>query len=134
LLARVERDAGRLLAVAQRRVEDQYSVRVLLNGRHVVVHLWWLVLRFFSVGLRLPAAATRYSPRGGRRRSRRASWRDMCELSVSGAPMATVGSRRTSRPQGGIPHVHSPSRAGAARTGARRTRRAARRRHRRQKK
>ena len=36
LLGRVQRDAGRLLAVAQRRVEDQYAVRVVAGG-HVVL-------------------------------------------------------------------------------------------------
>jgi len=33
LLGGVQRDAGRLLAVAQRRVEDQYSVGVMLRHR-----------------------------------------------------------------------------------------------------
>ena len=43
LLAGVERDAGRLLAVAQRRVEDQYSV-----GVHVVLSLSASSCGFFS--------------------------------------------------------------------------------------
>ena len=43
LLAGVERDAGRLLAVAQRRVEDQYSV-----GVHVVLSLSVRPAGFFS--------------------------------------------------------------------------------------
>ena len=69
LLLRVQRDARRLLAVAQRRVEDQYSVGI--------VRLWsWsllsgLELGFFSVLVRgYVRPPARYSPRGGRRRRR----------------------------------------------------------------
>src|SRR5439155_3393280 len=49
LLRRVERDARRLLAVAQRRVEDQYSVGI--RRGHVVRSPSWLVpvvLRWFA--------------------------------------------------------------------------------------
>ena len=64
LLLRVERDAGRLLAVAQRRVEDPYSVRLArvlsaMSFPSFLLHLFLLACGF--------AAATRYSPRGGRR-------------------------------------------------------------------
>ena len=53
LLARVERDARRLLAVAQRRVEDDDPV-----GVHACVS-FLAVLVLFSFGSRLQAAATR---------------------------------------------------------------------------
>ena len=62
LLGGVQRDAGRLLAVAQRRVEDQYSVRFgvhrcssLLSG---------LSCGFFSVGLRLRGRHALFPPKG----------------------------------------------------------------------
>ena len=64
LLLRVQRDAGRLLAVAQRRVEDQYSVGVLRSGSchssdvsNLASSRCW-----FRGYVRPPA---RYSPRGG---------------------------------------------------------------------
>src|SRR5829696_1381688 len=70
LLLLVERDARRLLPVAQGGVEDLYSVG--LAAVHVV--LLFVAPTWFSLGLRL-AAATRYSPRRGRRRRRRRSAR-----------------------------------------------------------
>ena len=73
LLGRVERDARRLLAVAQRRVEDQDSVRVGMS----VLSLSASSCGFFSGWVCGFAAATRYSPRRGRRRSRRSSRNDM---------------------------------------------------------
>ena len=78
LLLHVQRDAGRLLAVAQRRVEDEDAVRVLCRwsmlsadprGR-VIVFLLLLVSGYSCCAVRAgPAAA--YSPRRGRRRRRR---------------------------------------------------------------
>ena len=58
LLDGVERDAGRLLAVAQRRVEDQYSVWV--RRRHVMP-LFGLATAFSSMVCG-SAAATQISP------------------------------------------------------------------------
>src|SRR5215213_7878240 len=71
LLARVQRDARRLLAVAQGGVEDDYSV-----VRHVAPLGCFLVSSRWVCGF---AAATRYSPRGGRRRRRRCSESDIRE-------------------------------------------------------
>ena len=70
LLLRVQRDPGRLLAVTQRRVEDQYSVRIVRLGHgHSSVSL---EIGFFSVLVRgYVRPPARYSPRRGRRRSRR---------------------------------------------------------------
>ncbi len=68
----VQRDAGRLLAVAQRRVEDPYSVlvsSVSIWGHAVPIPLFSVPA--FSESVCGCAAATRYSPRRGRRRSRR---------------------------------------------------------------
>jgi hypothetical protein len=66
LLGRVERDARRLLAVAQRRVEQQDAVRVFGHKGHVVASPFsdgLVVLRLLRAGSRLLAAATRcYSP------------------------------------------------------------------------
>ena len=60
---------GRLLAVTQRRVEDQYSAGVFRFG-HVTPSCARTC--FFSVLVRgYVRPPTRYSPRGGRRRSRR---------------------------------------------------------------
>ena len=78
LLLPVERDPGGLLAVAQGGVEDQYSVSGFRFSAGVMSSCFlclssWL-LRWFAAS----AAATRYSPRGGRRRrSRRSSWNDI---------------------------------------------------------
>ena len=77
LLLRVQRDPGGLLAVAQRGVEDSYSV--LLGAGHVVVPFRSPACVLLSVGLRLRAAATRYSPRRGRRRRR--SRAEECDMS-----------------------------------------------------
>src|SRR4029079_229904 len=63
---------GRLLAVAQRRVEDTYSV--LRSSFSVWAHdvpIPLFSIPAFSESVCGCAAATRYSPRGGRRRSRR---------------------------------------------------------------
>ena len=75
LLLHVQRDAGRLLAVAQRRVEDVHAIRVLAVGRggpSVGVidfppspGLRLFLLRCAGLGPRLA-----YSPRRGRRRRR----------------------------------------------------------------
>ena len=75
LLLPVERDPRRLLAVAQGRVEDLYAV--LLGAVHVVPNSF-LRPSCTPLDLRQSAAATRYSPRRGRRRrSRRAAGNDM---------------------------------------------------------
>ena len=63
LLGRVQRDAGRLLAVAQGGVEDENAV-----VGHVTPPVGLLLRSPLVCGY---AAATRYSPRGGRRRRRR---------------------------------------------------------------
>ena len=69
LLGRVQRDAGRLLAVAQRRVEDQYCGRVVMLSS--ARSPFGFSCGFFSGWVCGSAAATRYSPRGGRRRRSR---------------------------------------------------------------
>ena len=83
LLGRVQRDAGRLLAVAQRRVEDQYSVSVSLSM--MSSFLSGFSCGFFSDSVCGNAAATRYSPRGGRRRSRREAG-NIIGAELSGTP------------------------------------------------
>src|SRR5689334_14420596 len=76
LLLRVERDPGRLLAVAQGRIEDQYSVRF-----GVLAHVTpsGSRLELFSCGVRpRPAAGVLFPPRGEekeRARSASAWWR-----------------------------------------------------------
>ena len=82
LLLRVERDPRRLLAVAQRRVEDQYSVWVVGLG-HVAPHLSNFASPCWFRGYVRPP--TRYSPRRGRRRSRRSRHSDMPPDRVSAA-------------------------------------------------
>ena len=69
LLLRVQRDARRLLAVAQRRVEDDYSVRVL-RRRHAHVS-FALVQRLLGLGSRLHAAAgALFPPEGEEKKSK----------------------------------------------------------------
>ena len=65
LLGGVERDAGRLLAVPQRGVEDVDAVCVSLPVPLVLLLLYFVSNDLVSRGYR---AAQRYSPRGGRRR------------------------------------------------------------------
>src|SRR3954470_5314718 len=68
LLDLVQRDARRLLAVAQRGVEDAYVICSVVHA-----FPFGSLPRFSSSSACGSAAATRYSPRGGRRRSRRRS-------------------------------------------------------------
>ena len=63
LLLGVQGDARRLLAIAQRRVEDQYSVRVLGNGH--VRSCRNLVLRLLGAGLAATCGRPRAIPPGG---------------------------------------------------------------------
>ncbi len=69
LLGRVQRDAGRLLAVSQGGVEDENAV-----VGHVTPPVGLLLGLQWVCGY---AAATRYSPRGGRRRRRSCSRSDI---------------------------------------------------------
>ena len=69
LLGRVQRDARRLLAVSQGGVEDENAV-----VGHVTPPVGLLLRSPLVCGY---AAATRYSPRGGRRRRRRCSRSDI---------------------------------------------------------
>ena len=78
LLGRVQRDARRLLAVAQRRVEDQYSVWI-----HVVSFLVSRSYGFTRDRFAASRPPARYSPRRGRRRSRRSSKNDMSSQRTS---------------------------------------------------
>src|SRR5207302_11041769 len=67
LFLRVERDAGRLLAVAQGRVEDQYSVGFSLLGHVTPSDLDWNSSR---AGVRpRPAAGVLFPPRGEEKKS-----------------------------------------------------------------
>ncbi len=69
LLLRVQRDARRLLAVAQRRVEDDYSVRVL-RWRHTCAS-FALVQLLLGLGSRLHAAAgALFPPEGEEKKSK----------------------------------------------------------------
>ena len=69
LLLRVQRDARRLLAVTQRRVEDDYSVRVL-RWRHACVS-FALVQLLLGLGSRLHAAAgALFPPEGEEKKSK----------------------------------------------------------------
>ena len=69
LLGGVQRDAGRLLAVAQRRVEDVDAVCVVGAGARSCVHLLPpSLIRSNDLVSRGYRAAQRYSPRRGRRR------------------------------------------------------------------
>ena len=63
LLLLVQRDPRRLLPVAQGGVEDLYSV--VLAAVHVASRPFPVGPTGFSLSSRLPAGATRYSPRGG---------------------------------------------------------------------
>src|SRR4051794_40899074 len=85
LLLLVEADARRLLAVAERRIEDAYVICV---GCAVVHAIPFGSLPAFSSSSECgSAAATRYSPRGGRRRSRRRARRDCMRVaSVAALP------------------------------------------------
>ena len=67
LLGRVERDARRLLAVAQRRVEDQYSVGAF--RWHVVLSMGF-VLRLLVIGLRLRGRHALFPPKGEEEKSK----------------------------------------------------------------
>ena len=100
LLGRVQRDPGRLLAVAQRRVEDVDAVCVVCWD-----FPWsYLLLHFDSNDLvsRGSRAAQRYSPRRGRRRrSARLSSRCVircAELSARPAPSCAHESARRKSP------------------------------------
>ena len=85
LLAGVQRDARRLLAVAQGGVEDDDSV---VHGAPLV----GFSCSFFS-WVRGYAAATRYSPRGGRRRRRE---RPRCAIPLRSVSAARRGCRAPS--------------------------------------
>src|SRR4051795_10653551 len=69
LLLPVQGDAGGLLAVAQRRIEDAYVICCVVHA-----FPFGSLPRFSSSSACGSAAATRYSPRGGRRRSRGSRW------------------------------------------------------------
>ena len=88
LLARVERDAGRLLAVAQRRVEDQYSVGVLRIQRSCRLFLIGSELRFFSDGF--AACSGRHAlfpPRGEEKKSKGELARHVTAVSLPALPL-----------------------------------------------
>jgi len=61
LLRDVEGDARRLLAVAQRGVEDQYSVGIVRRGHIAPL---WLVLGLLLAGLRLRGRHALFPPKG----------------------------------------------------------------------
>ena len=88
LLAGVERDAGRLLAVAQRRVEDQYSVGVL--GLDHVVCSCCLVLRLLLAGFAATRPPRAIPPEGGGEEGE-GRGESTCELRVTGAGAGPEG-------------------------------------------
>ena len=94
LLLRVQRDAGRLLAVTQSRVEDQYFVGGACR-RRLTARVFGLVMSLLSVSISVSSRCwfrgyvrppTRYSPRGGRRRSRRSRRSAIPRTSVPASP------------------------------------------------
>ena len=89
LLLRVQRDAGRLLAVTQRGVEDQILGLGVFGLGHVTPQCLGLGSSrcWFRGYVRPP---TRYSPRGGRRRSRRSRRSAIPRRSVPGASFGMI--------------------------------------------
>ena len=88
---RVQRDPRRLLAVAQRRVEDQYSAWVFRLG-HVTPCLSNLLL--LGAGSRLLAAAGALFPPRGRRRSRRSRQSAIAAEGSARRPARSTRARR----------------------------------------
>ena len=102
LLLRVERDARRLLAVAQGRVEDQYSVGFSLLGHVTPSNLDWNSSR---AGVRpRPAAGVLFPPRGEEKKSQVEVQRHV-ESRLAAAARAASRSNRLTLARVRVPNV-----------------------------